>query len=119
MEKMGKQEFMEMLREEGKKVFNFARFDTGKLTCPFAKNSLRPDINISLIRIIIAAITSKFFIVPSITNKIRAVATIILSAIGSKSSPSLDSSLYNLAKSPSKKSVKDARTNKKNGITSP
>ena len=68
---------------------------------------------------IIAAITSQFFIVPSITNKIKAVATIILSAIGSNSSPSLDSYLYILANNPSKKSVKDAITNNAKGITSP
>ena len=41
-----------------KTVFNFARLETGSLILPFAKNSLRPDINISLVKIIIAAITS-------------------------------------------------------------
>ena len=48
--------------------------------------------------------------VPSITNKINAVATIILSAIGSSNSPNLDSSLYILANNPSKKSVNEAKT---------
>ena len=57
--------------------------------------------------------------VPSITNKINAAATIILSAIGSSSSPSLDSSLYILANRPSRKSVKDAAMNKVKGIISP
>ena len=42
----------------------------------------------------------------------------ILSATGSNSSPSLDSSLYNLANKPSKKSVKLASTNIKKGIKS-
>ena len=42
------------------------------------------------------------------TRRISAVATIILSAIGSKSSPSLDSSLNILASKPSKISVNDA-----------
>ena len=41
-----------------KKVFNLANPDTGKFTCPFAKNSLRPEIKISRVKIIIAAITS-------------------------------------------------------------
>ena len=41
-----------------KKVFNFARFDTGSFIFPIAKNSLKPDINISRVKIIIAAITS-------------------------------------------------------------
>ena len=53
------------------------------------------------------------------TNKIKAVATIILSAIGSNNSPNLDSSLYILANKPSKKSVNEARTNNAKGITSP
>ena len=48
--------------------------------------------------------------VPSITNKINAVATIILSAKGSSNSPNLDSSLYILANNPSKKSVNEAKT---------
>ena len=41
-----------------KKVFNLANPDTGKFTCPFAKNSLKPEIKISRVKIIIAAITS-------------------------------------------------------------
>ena len=41
-----------------KKVFNLANPDTGKFTCPFAKNSLRPEIKISRVKMIIAAITS-------------------------------------------------------------
>ena len=41
-----------------KKVFNFARFETGSLILPLARNSLNPEINISLVKIIIAAITS-------------------------------------------------------------
>ena len=41
-----------------KNVFNFARFETGIFIWPLAKNSLNPEINISLIIIIIAAITS-------------------------------------------------------------
>ena len=41
-----------------KTVFNFARFDTGSLILPLAKNSLNPEIKISLVKIIIAAITS-------------------------------------------------------------
>ena len=68
---------------------------------------------------VIAAITSKFLIVPSITSNINAVATIILSAIGSNNSPSLDSSLNILANNPSKKSVNEAITNSAKGITSP
>ena len=43
----------------------------------------------------------------------------ILSAIGSKSSPSLDSSLNILASKPSKKSVKDATKKRIKGIKSP
>ena len=54
----------------------------------FAKNSRRPDTIISLVIIIIAAITSKFFIVPFMISKSRAVETKILSAMGSRSSPS-------------------------------
>jgi len=46
-----------------------------------------------------------------ITRRTNAVATIILSAMGSKSSPSFDSCLYNLANKPSKKSVKLANKN--------
>ena len=38
--------------------FNFARFETGSLILPLAKNSLKPEIKISLATIIIAAITS-------------------------------------------------------------
>ena len=53
------------------------------------------------------------------TRRTNAVATIILSAMGSKSSPSFDSSLYNLANKPSKKSVKLASKNIKKGIKSP
>ena len=49
--------------------------------------------------------------VSSITSRIKAVATIILSAIGSNNSPSFDSSLNILASKPSKKSVNDAITN--------
>ena len=49
----------------------------------------------------------------------NAVTTIILSAIGSNNSPNFDSSLYSLAKRPSKKSVKLANTNIKKGIKSP
>ena len=45
--------------------------------------------------------------------------TIILSAIGSRSSPSFDSSLYNLANKPSRKSVKLASIKMKKGIKSP
>ena len=45
---------------------------------------------------------SLFFIIPFIINYTSAAATKILSAIGSNSSPSLDSSLYSLAKRPSK-----------------
>ena len=41
-----------------KTVFNFARFDTGSFICPLAKNSLKPEIKISRVRIIIAAMTS-------------------------------------------------------------
>ena len=41
-----------------KTVFSFARFDTGSFICPLAKNSLNPEIKISRVRIIIAAITS-------------------------------------------------------------
>ena len=39
-------------------VLNFGRRDTGIEILAFAKNSLNPDINISLVRIMIAAITS-------------------------------------------------------------
>ena len=39
-------------------VLALARLDTGRLILPFAKNSLNPEINISLVKIIIAAITS-------------------------------------------------------------
>ena len=53
------------------------------------------------------------------TSNISAVATIILSAIGSNNSPSLDSSLNILANNPSKKSVNEAITNSAKGITSP
>jgi hypothetical protein len=44
------------------------------------------------------------------TRSTRAVTTIILSAIGSSNSPSLDCCFSNLAKKPSKKSVKLAST---------
>ena len=57
--------------------------------------------------------------VPSITNKISAVATIILSAIGSNNSPNLDSSPSILANIPSKKSVKEATINNINAVKSP
>ena len=67
---------------------------------PLAKNSLNPEIIISRVIIIIAAITSKFLIVPFIISKRRAVETRILSAMGSNNSPSFDSSLNNLAKRP-------------------
>ena len=60
-----------------------------------------------------------FLIVSFITSNINAVATIILSAIGSNNSPNFDSSLYILANKPSKKSVNDAIKNRANGITSP
>ena len=40
------------------KVLNFAKLDTGNLISFFAINSLKPDMSISLVRIIIAAITS-------------------------------------------------------------
>ena len=39
-----------------KTVLSLARFETGSFIFPFAKNSLRPEINISLVKIIIAAI---------------------------------------------------------------
>ena len=58
-------------------------------------------------------------IVLFITSKISAAATIILSAMGSSNSPNFDSSLYNLANKPSKKSVKLANINIKKGIKSP
>ena len=64
--------------------------------------SLKPEIIISLVIMIIAATTSKFLIVPFIINNTKAVATRILSAIGSSNSPSLDSSLNILASSPSR-----------------
>ena len=41
-----------------KNVFNFARFETGSFICPFAKNSLNPETNISRVKIMIAAIIS-------------------------------------------------------------
>ena len=53
------------------------------------------------------------------TKSNKAVATMILSAIGSRSSPSLDSSLYILANKPSKKSVNEAITKSANGKISP
>ena len=56
---------------------------------------------------------------PSITNKIRAAATIILSAIGSNNSPNLDSSPSSLANIPSKKSVNDAIINNTKAVRSP
>ena len=56
------------------KVFTLAKFETGIFILILAKNSLKPDINISLVIIIIAAITSKFFIVPFIINNIKAAA---------------------------------------------
>ncbi|SVB27375.1 uncharacterized protein METZ01_LOCUS180229 [marine metagenome] len=40
------------------KVLTLARPETGILICPFARNSLSPDIKISLVNMIIAAITS-------------------------------------------------------------
>ena len=49
----------------------------------------------------------------------RAVATIILSAIGSNNSPSLDYSPKSLASIPSKKSVNDATINKIKAVKSP
>ena len=55
----------------------------------------------------------------SMTKSNKAVATMILSAIGSRSSPSLDSSLYILANKPSKKSVNEAITKSANGKISP
>ena len=67
-----------------KNVFSLAKPETGKFILPLAKNSLKPDIKISLVSIMIAAMTSKLFIVPFITRRIKAVATIILSAIGSR-----------------------------------
>ena len=76
-----------------KNVLALARLDTGRLILPFAKNSLNPEIKISLVKIIIAAITSRFFMIPFITNNTKAAATKILSAIGSSNSPNLDSSL--------------------------
>ena len=39
-----------------KKVLAFAKFETGSLIFPFAKNSLSPEIKISLVNIMIAAI---------------------------------------------------------------
>ena len=41
-----------------KTVLSLARFETGSLIWPFAKNSRNPEIKISLVKIIIAAITS-------------------------------------------------------------
>ena len=74
------------------KYFTLARPDTGIDILTFAKNSRNPEIIISLVIIIIAAITSKFLIVPFMINKTKAVDTRILSAIGSNNSPSFDSS---------------------------
>ena len=41
-----------------RKVLTLAKLETGSLTLPLAKNSLKPEISISLVSIIIAAITS-------------------------------------------------------------
>ena len=41
-----------------KNVLSFAKLETGSFIFPFARNSLNPEISISLVRIIIAAITS-------------------------------------------------------------
>ena len=41
-----------------KNVLAFAKFDTGSFIFPPAKNSLKPDTSISLVKMIIAAITS-------------------------------------------------------------
>ena len=41
-----------------KKVLYFAKLETGNFILPLAKNSLNPETNISLVNIIIAAITS-------------------------------------------------------------
>ena len=41
-----------------KKVFNLDKLVAGIFTLPLAKNSLKPEIKISLVKIIIAAITS-------------------------------------------------------------
>ena len=41
-----------------KTVFSLAKFDTGSLIFPLAKNSLKPETRISLVSIIMAAITS-------------------------------------------------------------
>ena len=84
------------------KVLTFAKFETGIFILILAKNSLKPETIISLVIIINAAITSKLFIVPFIINKTKAAETSILSAIGSNSSPSFDSSLKILASKPSK-----------------
>ena len=52
-------------------------------------------------------------------NKINAVATIILSAIGSNNSPNLDSSPSIRANIPSKKSVNEATINNIKAVKSP
>ena len=55
----------------------------------------------------------------TITKSINAVATIILSAIGSNNSPNFDSTPNILANIPSRKSVKDATINNIKAVKSP
>ena len=52
-------------------------------------------------------------------RRIKAVATIILSAIGSNNSPSFDSCPSNLANIPSRKSVNEATINRIKAVKSP
>ena len=70
-----------------KVVLNFAILDTGTLISIPAKNSLKPETVISLIKIINAGIVVQLTIVPFAVRTNITEATNILSAIGSKNVP--------------------------------
>ena len=83
-------------------VFHFARRDTGRTTCNWPKNSLNPDMMISLNRITVHKMK---FAICAWANRINIDSISSLSAIGSRHLPKLDVTFIFLAKYPSKKSV--------------
>ena len=78
-----------------------------------------PVSNLAKLKTVLQMVSIALLLSGETGNKINAVATIILSAIGSSNSPNLDSSPNNLANMPSKKSVKEATINKFKAVKSP
>ena len=85
-----------------------------------AKGKIKlPVSNLAKLKTVLQMVSIALLLSGDTGNKISAVATIILSAMGSNNSPNLDSPPKILANIPSKKSVNDAIINNIKAVRSP